>query len=131
MTDAVYWDDELRDSRGRVIDTGTDLQDEETGNYFVFRDNGSIPSTLRNLSDPTKDIVVAVVWTKIPFRRHGFHSTVSVQGNLQRHPDFGNKYRVLVAQAQYAYVDEKDVAAVGGRPITRFKDGSHAVIYLA
>ena len=130
MGDRVYWDDELRDSRGRVIDPTEDLFDDD-GNYFVFRDGGRVPEMLAMLADPTKEIVVAVCWSKIPFRRHGFHSTVGIQGNLQRHPDHGHLFRVLVSQAIYAYIDEKDVTGIGGRPVSRFKDGSHAVIYIA
>ena len=130
MTDR-YWDDELRDARGRPIDVNEDLFDDETGNYFVFREGGRISLTLAKLVDPTKDTTVSVCWTKIPFRRHGFHAHVSVQGTLQRHPDFGERFRILVSQAIYAYFDEKDVVAIGGRPETRFKDGSHAVIYIA
>lgn len=125
-----FWDDELRDARGQAIVTGRDLHDEETGNYFVFRYGGEVPTALSKLADPTKDVVVSVVWSKVRLRRHGFHTQVSVQGNLQRHPDFSTKYRVMVSRSIYGYFDEADVVGIGGRP-DKFKDGSDAVIFIA
>lgn len=126
-----YWDDELRDARGRVIDTEKDMWDEETGNFVVTR-NGAVPigPKLAQFADPTKDTLVSVVWSKVEWKRHGFHTHICVQGTLQPKPDDDGSYRVLVSRAIYAYFDEKDVTAVMGRPNAPFKDGSHAVIYV-
>lgn len=126
-----YWDDELRDVRGRVIDTERDMWDEETGNFVVTR-RGAVPigPKLEQFADPTKAILVCVVWSKVEWKRHGFHAHICVQGTLQQRPDNPGQYRVLVEKAIYAYFSEDDVTAIMGKPKVHFKDGSHAIIYI-
>ncbi len=105
--------------------------EDENGNFVRTKRGGlRIPETLATLSDPTRDTLVSVVWTKQQWTRHGFHTHVCVQGQLQQHPDREHAYRVLVGRATYAYLEVADVTAIMGRPETRFKDGSSAVIYV-
>ena len=132
----VYWDDELRDAHGLPIKLLDDFVDEETGNYVVtvlHSGYEKLNRTLADLADPTKDTVVAVCWSKVTWTRHGFHTHMNVQGQLQHHPEDADKWRVLgklVGQEFYAYFDVHDVTAIMGRPNAPFKDGSHAVVYV-
>lgn len=129
----VLWDDELRDARGQPVELQDDFVNEETGNYVVtvlHSGYEKLTRTLAGLADPTKDTVVAVCWSKVTWKRHGFHTHMNVQGQLQHHPELADKWRVLVGVAFYAYFDVHDVTAIMGRPNVPFKDGSHAVVYL-
>ena len=105
--------------------------DDQDGNYVRTPAMGRIPATLVELSNPAKETIVSVVWSKMPMKRRGFHTHICVIGHLQQHPDRAQSYRVLIDRATYAYLHEDDVVAIMGRPNVPFKDGSHAVIYIA
>jgi hypothetical protein len=83
-----------------------------------------------NTALPFVGRTVVVCVTSEPMARHGFHTQISVQGNLERHSDNG-KYRVLCTASSYSYFSEEDIDTVlTGSDDWTTKTGAVAVIYL-
>jgi len=55
---------------------------------------------------------VCVFWSVKGNDRHGFHTTVSVLGELEVHPENKDSYRVLADDDTYAYFTLKDVGMI-------------------
>ena len=91
----------------------------------------SIEAVVSKDPDPFVGRRVTVSVTSIPKKRDGFHTQVSVEGELEKHPSNGT-YRVLVSDGNYAYFRKHDIESVISAlsPEWNTRTGSVAVIYL-
>lgn len=74
---------------------------------------------------------VTVCVTSIPMKRDGFHTQISVEGLLQKHPD-KNEYRVLASDGTFAYFTPPYIDHVlsASSPEWNTRSGSVAVVFL-
>lgn len=78
---------------------------DETSDAVAIEEN--IRPTLHRLVDQT--VIVSV--TSVGIYRSGFHTQISIQGQLEKHPA-EESYRVLVSDSSYCYFDLEDVYLV-------------------
>jgi hypothetical protein len=78
---------------------------------------------------PFEGDTVTICVTSIPLKRDGFHTQISVQGRLEKHPD-DDAYRVVWEDSTYAYFKPEDVEAIVSGDGWATRTGSTCVIYL-